>query len=104
MFDFFKNLFYQISNYNCRGGNADKSELEELQRLMQDRINYLNNFNLDTQKDPLLLQYYDLYDQIQNCIFEDHSTQYILIPVILGVIATVVILRLWMIRKGKNYS
>lgn len=90
------NLLLQVV-YHC--SSHDKENLEELQKQMQERVNYLNQHSLDSYSDPKLLEYYDLHAQIQKCLFEDHTGQYILIAVVLVGISLLVLIRLWSLKK-----
>ena len=98
----FKELINTIvTNYSCRGGVEDRKELEHLQKLIQERVTQLGKSQLDSYSDPTLLNYYDLYAKIQNCIFEDHSLQYLLISIIIPAIVFIVFIRWWILRKKK---
>ncbi|MBI3842767.1 MAG: hypothetical protein HY295_06475 [Thaumarchaeota archaeon] len=98
----FKEFFNTIViNYSCKGGAEDRKELEHLQKLIEERVTQLGKLQLDSYSDPTLLNYYDLYAKIQNCIFEDHSLQYILISIIIPAIAIIVFIRWWILRKKK---
>lgn len=94
-------LFLQ-SNYECNP--ADKEYLKTLQNNIQDRINYLNENNLNSYSDPQLLEYYDLYNKIEQCIFQEHTDQYFIIAVILIVIPLLVFIRWRMIKKGLTHK
>ncbi len=100
MFNLLKNIFYQIpSSYSCKGAIEDRKELNELQKLIQQRIEYLNQLNLDTNADSVLLKHYELHAKIQDCIFADHSMQYILVATIVSSVAIIVFIRWYMLRK-----
>ena len=90
-------LFLQV-RYDC--SSQDKENLEELQNQIQERINFLNEQNLDSYGDSTLLEYYELYSQIQQCIFQDHTGQYVLIASIIAGLSFLVYFRWWMIKKG----
>ena len=90
----------QITKYHCNPN--DTQELESLQQEIQERIRYLNENDLNTYNDSVLLEYYDLHQQIQSCLFQDHTDQYILIGVVLIVIPLMIIFRLKMIKKTKK--
>ena len=90
-----------ITNYSCSGGAEDRKEIDQLQKLIQERVTQLGKSQLDSYSDPTLLNYYDLYAKIQNCIFEDHSLQYLLISIIIPAIAIIVFIRWWILRKKK---
>lgn len=89
-------LFLQIQ-YDCNP--QDKQNLESLQKQMQERINYLNENNLDSYGDPKLLESYELYARIQECLFENHADQYILITAIIAGISLLVYIRWRMIKR-----
>ena len=92
----------QGSKYDCNPN--DSQELESLQQQIQARIQYLKENDLDTFSDSVLLQYYELHQQIQSCLFQDHTSQYLVIGVVLIVIPLIVIFRLKMIKKTKDQS
>ena len=94
-----RKLFLQ-AGYECK--LADKENLKTLQNDIQERVNYLNENNLDSYSDPTLLEHYELYSQIEKCIFQDHTDQYFLIAVIVIGIPLLVYFRLQMIKKGQN--
>jgi len=90
-------LFLQ-AGYKCQP--QDKENLETLQNNIQERINFLNENDLDSYGDPQLLEFYELYSQIQQCVFEDHTEQYLLIPVVIIGISLLVYIRWRMIKRG----
>ena len=92
----------QGSKYDCNPN--DSQELESLQQQIQTRIQYLKENDLETFSDSVLLQYYELHQQIQSCLFQDHTSQYLVIGVVLIVIPLIVIFRLKMIKKTKDQS
>ena len=100
MFDFLKKIILQIPKYDCNPN--DSQELESLQQEIQARIRYLNENDLNTYNDLVLLEYYDLHQQIQSCLSQDHTGQYILIGVVSIVIPLMIIFGLIMIKKTKN--
>ena len=103
MFDFIRNIFNEISvNYSCKGGAEDRKELEVIQQLIQQRVHYLNQQNLDTYSDPTLIKYYDLYSKIQSCVFEDHSMQYLLIAIVVTAVTIIVLTRWMFMRKSQS--
>lgn len=103
MFGFIKNLFNEITiNYSCKGGSEDRKSLEELQKLIQERVNQLTQQHLDTYSDPTLIKYYDLYSKIQSCVFEDHSIQYLVIAIVVTAVTLIVLLRLMSFRKVQS--
>ncbi len=89
-------LFLQ-ADYECKP--TDKENLKTLQNNIQERINHLNENNLDSFSDPKLLEYYELYSQIEQCIFQDHTDQYFLIAIIVIGIPLLVYFRWLMIKK-----
>ena len=100
--DFLKKITLQTSKYDCNPNNSQ--ELESLQQQIQARIQYLKENDLDTFSDSVLLQYYELHQQIQSCLFQDHTSQYLVIGVVLIVIPLIIIFRLKMIKKTKDQS
>jgi hypothetical protein len=92
-------LFLQL-RYDCNP--QDKQNLESLQKQMQERINFLNEHNLDSYSDPKLLESYELYAMIQKCLFQDHTDQYMLIAVIITGISLLVYVRWRMIKKAES--
>lgn len=92
-------LFLQVV-YECKP--TDKENFKTLQNNIQERLNYLNENNLDSYSDPKLLDYYELYSQIEQCIFQDHTDQYFLIVVIVIGIPLLVYVRWKMIKKGQT--
>ena len=93
-----KKLLLQIG-YDCKP--SDKENLKTLQNDIQERIDFLNENNLDSYADPKLLEYYDLYSQIEQCIFQDHTEQYFLIAIMVIGIPLLVFIRWQMIKKGE---
>ena len=91
-------LFLQL-DYDCKP--QDKENLAILQSKIQAKINFLKENNLDSYADPQLLEFYELHSQIQQCIFQDHSDQYLLIAVIIIGIPLLVYFRWRMIKKGE---
>jgi len=89
-------LFLQ-SIYECNP--TDKENLKTLQNNIQERVNYLNENNLNSYNDPQLLEYYELYHKIEQCIFQEHTDQYFIIAVILIAIPLLVYIRWRMIKK-----
>ncbi len=92
-------IFLQLG-YFC--SNKDNENLETLQKQIQERINYLNEQNLNSYNDPKLLEQYELYNQIQQCLFQDHSGQYWLYAGIIVGVSLFVCFRWWMIKKGES--
>jgi len=91
-------IFLQLG-YGCN--SKDNENLETLQKQIQERINLLNEQNITSYNDPTLLEYYELYNQIQQCIFQDHTNQYFLIAGIIVGISLFVYFRWWMIKRGE---
>ncbi len=89
-------IFLQLG-YRCN--NNDSKILETLQKQIQERINFLNEQNMNSYNDPKLLEHYELYNQIQQCLFQDHTNQYFLIAGIIVGISIFVYFRWWMIKK-----
>ncbi|MEX0640112.1 MAG: hypothetical protein WD018_05095 [Nitrosopumilaceae archaeon] len=94
-----RKLFLQ-AGYECKP--TDKENLKTIQNNIQERVNYLNENNLDSYSDPQLLEYYELYSKIEQCIFQDHTDQYFLIAVIVIGIPLLVYIRWQMIKKGQT--
>ena len=92
-------LFLQVG-YECKP--TDKEALQTVQNQIQERINFLNENNLNSYSDPKLLEYYELYSQIQQCIFQYHTDQYLLIAVVVIGIPLLVYFRWRMIKKGET--
>ncbi len=92
-------LFLQVG-YECKP--TDKEDLETVQNQIQERINFLNENNLDSYGDPKLLEYYELYSQIQQCLFQYHTEQYLLIAIVVIGIPLLVYFRWHMIKKGET--
>jgi len=90
-------IFLQLV-YRC--DNNDSKILEKLQKQIQERINFLNEQNMNSYNDPKLLEHYELYNQIQQCLFQDHTNQYFLIAGIIVGISIFVYFRWWMIKKS----
>ena len=89
-------IFLQLV-YRC--DNKDSEILVALQKQIQERINFLNEQNMNSYNDPKLLEHYELYNQIQQCLFQDHTNQYLLIAGIIVGISIFVYFRWWMIKK-----
>jgi len=92
-------IFLQLG-YVCKSN--DSENLETLQKQIQERIYFLNEENMNSYNDPKLLEYYELYNQIQECLFADHSSQYLLYAVIIVSVSVFVCFRWWMIKKGES--
>ncbi len=86
--------------YDCT--NKDTENLEELQKQIQERIYFLNEENMNSYNDPKLLEYYELYNQIQQCLFADHSNQYLLYAGIIVGVSLFICFRWWMIKKVES--
>ena len=92
-------IFLQLV-YDCT--SKDTKNLETLQTQIQERIYFLNEANMNSYNDPKLLEYYELYNQIQQCLFADHSSQYLLYAGIILSVSLFVVFRWWMIRKVES--
>jgi len=92
-------IFLQL-RYDCN--SKDSENLETLQKQMQERVNFLNEHDMNSYNDPKLLEYYELHNQIQQCLFQDHTDQYLLIAGIIVGISLIIYLRWWMIKKGES--
>ena len=86
--------------YDCT--SKDTKNLEALQKQIQERIYFLNEENMNSFNDPTLLESYELYNQIQQCLFADHSSQYLLYAGIILSVSLFVGFRLYMIRKVES--
>ena len=86
--------------YDCT--SKDTENLEALQKQIQERIYFLNEENMNSFNDPILLEYYELYNQIQQCLFADHSSQYLLYAGIFLSVSLFVGFRWYMIRKVES--
>ena len=94
-----RKIFLQLG-YDCN--SKDIESLETLQKQIQEQINFLKEQNMNSFNDPTLLEYYELHSQIQQCIFQDHTNQYLLIIGIIVGISLFVYFRWWMIKKGES--
>ena len=92
-------IFLQL-RYDCT--SKDTKNLEELQKQIQERIYFLNEENMNSYNDPTLLEHYELYNQIQQCLFADHSNQYLLYAGIIVSVSLFVCFRWWMIKKVES--
>ncbi len=92
-------IFLQLG-YNCN--SKDNENLEALQKQIQERVNFLTKENMNSYNDPKLLEHYELYNQIQQCLFQDHTGQYWLYAGIIVGISLFVYFRWWMIKKGES--
>jgi len=92
-------IFLQLG-YFCN--NKDSENLELLQKQIQERISFLTKENLNSYNDPKLLEHYELYSQIQQCLFQDHTSQYYLIAGIIVGISLFIYFRWWMIKKVES--
>ena len=84
--------------YEC--GPNDRQELEIIQNLILDRLNYLKEKKVDITTDGVLLDYYSLNDEIIGCILNDHTFS----PIIFGIIAVIgafIVYRLWRLKKKR---
>ncbi len=91
-------IFLQLI-YDCSSNDTEK--LESLQKQIYERISFLNRENLNSFNDPKLLEYYELYNQIQQCLFADHTSQYWLYAGIIIAISLIICFRWWMIKKAE---
>ena len=82
--------------YEC--GPNDRQELENIQNLILERIQYLREKESDLTTDGVLLDYYSINDEIIGCIMNDHTFSPILLSIIL-LIAGFVAFRFWKLRK-----
>jgi len=92
-------IFLQLG-YFCN--NKDTENLESLQKQILERISFLNKENLNSYNDPKLLEQYELYNQIQQCLFQDHTGQYWLYAGIIVGVSLFVYFRWWMIKKVES--
>lgn len=92
-------IFLQIK-YRC--SPKDNENLERLQKDIQDRINHLKENNLNSNNDPQLLEYYELHEQIQQCLFADHTDQYLLIAAIVAAVGGYGYFRWKMIKRNET--
>lgn len=88
------------TGYDCN--LKDNENLELLQRQIQDRINFLKENNLDSYNDPRLLDMYEKHAEIQQCLFKDHTDQYLLIIGIVVGVSMFVYFRWRMVKKGTS--
>ncbi len=86
--------------YDCNSN--DKQNLESLQKQIQERINFLNENNIDSYNDQILLDMYEKHGEIQQCLFQDHTDQYLLIIGIIVAVSFFVFFRWKMIKKGES--
>ena len=92
-------IFLQLG-YFCN--SKDNENLETLQKQIQERIKFLTEQNMNSYNDSKLLEHYELYNHIQQCLFQDHTNQYWLIGGIIVGISLFVCFRWWMIKKGES--
>ena len=88
-----------LQSYDCNQNDA--KNLEKLQEQIQNRINFLNENNMKSFDDPILLELYKNHSQIQQCLFQDHTDQYMLIIGIIAAVSLFVYFRWRMIKHGK---
>ena len=88
------------SSYDCNP--KDSENLESLQKQIQERISFLNEKQIDSYNDPILLEYYEIHKQIQQCLFDDHTDQYLLITGMIVGFSLIVYFRWKMIKKDKS--
>jgi len=84
--------------YEC--GPNDRQELEIIQNLIQDRLNYLREKEADITTDGVLLDYYSLNDEIIGCILNDHTFSPIIL-VIITIIGAFITYRFWRLKKKR---
>jgi len=92
-------IFLQLG-YFC--SNKDTKNLETLQKEIQERISFLNKQDMNSYNDPELLEQYELYNQIQQCLFQDHTGQYWLYAGIIIAVSLFIGFRWWMINKAES--
>ena len=92
-------ILLQLS-YDCN--SKDSQNLELLQKQIQERISFLNENNMDSFNDKILLDMYEKHGEIQQCLFQDHTDQYLLITGIIVAISCIVYFRWKMIKKGES--
>ena len=92
-------IFLQLG-YFC--SSKDTGNLEALQKQIQERIKFLKEENMNSYNDPKLLEQYELYNQIQQCLFQDHTNQYWLIAGIILSVSLFVFFRWWMLKKVES--
>ena len=90
-------VFLQISDYIC--GDNDKEYLEFIQWKIQHRIRYLEESQLNTNKDPELFQYYEIHRQIQDCIAQNPNDNIAILSTMLMVFVSIVIFIIYMVKK-----
>ena len=84
--------------YEC--GPNDRQELEIIQNLILDRLNYLREKEVDITTDGVLLDYYSLNDEIIGCILNDHAFSPIILTIIV-IIGAFISYRFWRLKKKK---
>jgi len=84
--------------YEC--GPNDRQELEIIQNLILDRLNYLKEKKVDITTDGVLLDYYSLNDEIIGCILNDHTFSPIIL-VIITIIGAFIAYRFWKLKKKR---
>ena len=84
--------------YEC--GPNDRQELEIIQNLILDRLNYLREKEVDITTDGVLLDYYSLNDEIIGCILNDHTFSPIIL-VIITIIGAFITYRFWRLKKKR---
>ncbi|MDX1595999.1 MAG: hypothetical protein R3327_03575 [Nitrosopumilaceae archaeon] len=89
-----------LQSYDCSSNDA--KNLDRLQEQIQNRIDFLNENNMNSFNDPLLLELYDKHSQIQECLFYDHTDQYLLIIGIISAVSFFIYFRWRMIKHGKT--
>ncbi len=92
--------FFLQSSYDCNP--KDSENLELLQKRIQERIKFLNENNMDSYSDQMLLDMYEKHGEIQQCLFQDHTDQYLLIIGIIVAVSFFVYIRWKMVKKGES--
>ena len=84
--------------YEC--GPNNRQELEIIQNLILDRLNYLREKEVDITADGVLLDYYSLNDEIIGCILNDHTFSPIILTIIV-IIGAFISYRFWRLKKKR---
>jgi len=90
------------SSYDCNP--KDSQNLELLQKQIQERINFLNENNMGSYNDQILLDMYEKHGEIQQCLFQDHTDQYLLIVGIIVAVSFFVYFRWKMVKRGESFK
>ena len=89
-----------LQSYDCN--QNDSKNLNRLQEQIQNRVDFLNENNMNSFDDPLLLELYEKHSQIQQCLFQDHTDQHLLIIGIVTAISLFIYFRWKMINRNKT--